>query len=68
MLRKPFELPPAVARAFVKDMRAFFKASPLKQDEIAAATGWMLQKHLPRGTRLRLSDVKALFIQMKDHA
>jgi hypothetical protein len=24
MIRKPRDLPPAVARAFVKDMRAFF--------------------------------------------
>ena len=26
MLRKPIELPPKVAKAFVRDMRAFFKA------------------------------------------
>lgn len=37
MLRRELELPPAVANAFVKDMRAFFKAKKqLKQDEIAS--------------------------------
>jgi hypothetical protein len=55
MLRKPIELPPAVARAFVRDMRAFFKAKDqLKKDEIAAGTGWTLKQHLPRCAKLRL--------------
>jgi hypothetical protein len=37
MPSKPIELPPAVARAFVKDMRAFFaEKSATKRDEIAA--------------------------------
>jgi hypothetical protein len=37
MPRKPIELPPAVARAFVKDMRAFFaEKNAIKRDEIAA--------------------------------
>ena len=50
-------------------MKAFFKAKgPLKQDEIAAGTGWMLQQHLPRGTQLRVSVVKGPFLQMKDCA
>jgi hypothetical protein len=35
--RKPIELPPAVAKAFVKDMRAFFaEENAIKRDEIAA--------------------------------
>jgi hypothetical protein len=37
MPTKPLELPPKVAQAFVRDMRAFFKAkNQLKQDEIAS--------------------------------
>ena len=37
MPSNPIELPPQVAKAFVRDMRAFFKAkNQLKQDEIAA--------------------------------
>jgi hypothetical protein len=37
MPSKPFELPPAAAKAFVCDMKAFFRAKEqLKQDEIAS--------------------------------
>jgi hypothetical protein len=36
MPRKPIEIPPAAARAFVKDMRAFHAAKTgLERDEIA---------------------------------
>lgn len=69
MLRKELVIPPEAAKAFVKDMKAFFKAKgQLKQDEIAADAGWRLKQHLPRGAKLRLTDVKALFLQMKDGA
>jgi hypothetical protein len=69
MLRRQFVIPPKAAREFVKDMRAFFKAKdPLKQDEIAALVCWALKQHLPRGTKLRITDVKELFLQMKDHS
>jgi hypothetical protein len=48
MPMKPIELPPHVAKAFVRDMRAFFKAKDqLKRDEIAARQGWLL----PRGAK-----------------
>jgi hypothetical protein len=37
LLRKQLELPPEVAKAFVRDMRASFKADGQnKRDEIAA--------------------------------
>jgi hypothetical protein len=37
MPSKPIELPLEVARAFVRDMRAFFaEKSPIKRDEIAS--------------------------------
>jgi|GEM_PF-5255355 len=66
---KPLELPQEVALAFVEDMRAFFAAkNQLEEDEIAAAAGWRLKQHLPKGTKLRLPDVKQLFLQMRDHA
>lgn len=69
MLRKQLEIPPEAAKEFVKDMRAFHRAkNQLKGDEIAANAGWKLERHLPKGTRLRLSAVKDLFHQMKDHA
>jgi hypothetical protein len=57
MLRKQLEIPPEAAQAFVRDMRAFFKASGHKADEIAAEAGWRLKQHLPRGTKLRISSV-----------
>jgi hypothetical protein len=46
MPRQPIELPPAVARRFVEDMRAFFTApNSLKQDEIAARQLHALKQH-----------------------
>lgn len=68
MLRKPIELPPRVAKAFVRDMKAFFKAKGHEADEIAARQCWALEPHLPRGAKLRLTDVKELFLHMRDHA
>jgi hypothetical protein len=67
---KNIELPPRVAQAFVRDMRAFFKAkNQLKQDEIASRqlhALWAFQS--PRERKLRLADVKEMFRQMRDHA
>ena len=69
MLRRQLEIPPDAAKAFVRDMKAFFMASgQLMQDEIAAKQVWLLKQHLPPGTKLRSSDVKELFLQMKDQA
>jgi hypothetical protein len=66
---KPLQLPPAVARAFVKDMRAFFAEShAIKRDEIAGRELHALREHLgPRDKRLRLTNVHELFLAMKDH-
>jgi hypothetical protein len=66
---KPIQLPPKVAKAFVKDMRAFFKAKGHEADEIASRqphTLWAFQR--PREKKLRLADVKEMFLQMRDHA
>jgi len=50
MLRKQLEIPPEAAKAFVRDLKAFFKASgQLMQDEIAAKQAWLLRA---AGTRL----------------
>ena len=70
MPSKPMELPPRVAQAFLKDMRAFFAApNTLKQDEIAARQLQALNEHRrPRDKPLRLADVKQMFLQMRDHA
>ena len=70
MPRKPIEIPPAAARAFVKDMRAFFaEKSALKRDEIAARQLTALREHQgPREKKLRITDVHELFLAMKDQA
>jgi hypothetical protein len=65
--RTPIELPPAIARAFVKDMKAFFaEENRYKQDEIAARQLSALNEYRGRQDKpLRLSDVKAMFLEMK---
>jgi hypothetical protein len=70
MPSKPIELPPRVAKDFVRDMRAFFKAKDqLKRDEIASRqlhALWAFQG--PREKKLRLADVKQMFLELRDHA
>jgi hypothetical protein len=62
---KPIDLPPAVARRFVEDMCAFFaEPNTIKADAIAARQLQALREHYDG--RLRLTDVKAMFLQMKD--
>jgi hypothetical protein len=70
MPRKQLEVPPAVARAFVEDMRAFFaEKNAIKRDEIAARQLHVLRAYNPpRAKKLHLSDVREMFLQMKDHA
>jgi hypothetical protein len=70
MPRKPIEISPAAAREFVKDLRAFFAiSSPIKRDEIAARQLRTLQEHQrPGEKKLRLVDIRDLFLAMKDHA
>ena len=70
MIRKPRDLPPAVARVFVKDMEAYFaEEDRLKRDEIALRQLHALREHQgPREKTHGLPDVKALFLQMRNHA
>jgi hypothetical protein len=60
-------LPPEIARRFFEDMRAFHRErNPIKADEIAARQLHALAGYLrPRDRKLRLSDVKELFEQMR---
>jgi hypothetical protein len=69
VIRKPLDLPPAVTHAFVEDMKAFFAAKQdrYKQEEIAARQLHASRQH--KGSRekaLRLTDVKAMFLEMRD--
>ena len=67
MPRTPIELPPAVARRFVDDMRAFHaEPKAIKRDEIAARQLHALRRHYIG--RLRLWVVRKMVEQMKDHA
>ena len=66
MLRNPFEIPSAAARAFVEDMRAFHRAKTgLERDAIAARQLHALREHLKPGETLRLTDVHHLFMQLR---
>ena len=50
MPRKPIELPPEVAKAFVRDMRAFFaEKNGVKADGIAARQLHALRAHQRQG-------------------
>ena len=64
---QPIELPPAVVRRFLEDLRAF-QAEPnaIKRDEIAARQLHALKQHY-KG-KLRLNDVNEMFQLMRDHA
>ena len=66
--RKPLELPPVIARAFVKDVRAFFAEENVhKRDEIAARQLSALNAYRGRQEKpLRLSDIETMFEAMKD--
>ena len=70
MPTKSLELPLAVARAFVRDLQAFLsEENSIKRDEIAARQLHALAKFQgPRDKKLRLTDVKKMFVEMKDIA
>ena len=65
---KPLEMPLEVAHAFARDMRAFFRAKTQpEQDEIASRQLHTLNAfQRPRDKRLRLADVKQMFLEMRD--
>ncbi len=59
------EIQPEVAERFVEDMRAFFdEKNTIKADGIAARQLHAL-RHYYSG-KLRLTDVKEMFLQMRD--
>jgi hypothetical protein len=70
MPRKQLELPPDVARTFVKHMRAYFaEKNAIKRDQIAGDAAFLLEPHLPPNyRRLRVADIYEMFDAMKDHA
>lgn len=71
MPSKPFELPPAAAKAPVRDidMKPHFRArDQLKQDEIASRQlSGAFGVSASEAKELRLADVKRIFVQIRDH-
>lgn len=69
-IAKQLELPPEVAKAFVRDMQAFFKAKGQNErDEIAARQRFALSEFQgPRDKKLRVTDVIKIFQALKDEA
>lgn len=66
MPQRQTDLPPEVARAFVRDMMAYFaEEDPIKRDQIAVLQLRSLQDHW--NGKLRLNDVKDMFAQMQKH-
>lgn len=64
--RKTLDIPPEAAREFAAKMRAFHaETTPLKRDEIAADTRHLLLQHMPKGTKLRVTEVIELFGLMR---
>ena len=67
--RKPLDLPMEVAKQFAKDMRRYFaEQNTIKRDEIAARQLHVLNDYRWPGTKkLRLQDVKKMFVEMREH-
>jgi hypothetical protein len=61
-------LPPAVSRAFVRDMKAFFAEEDGHKRDAIALRHALKEHQAPREKKLWLSDVKAMFWQMWDQA
>ena len=66
MPSKPIELPPAAARRFVEDMRVFFKETNQVKQDVAARQLHALRHYFVG--KLRLTDIREMFVQMRDHA
>jgi hypothetical protein len=63
---KPIELPPEVAKAFVRDMRAFHaEKSPIKRD--ASRQIHVLRQYQGKNERpIKLHQVKEMFEELRD--
>ena len=68
MTRKPLDLSPKVARGFVTAMHDYFaEKDPIKRDAIAAHQLDVLKQYQgQREKPLRLSDVKRMFVHMRN--
>jgi hypothetical protein len=67
-MAKPLDFAMQIAKAFARDMRAYFaEPDAVKRDEIAARQLHVLQQFQGyRDKELRLADVKEMFQELKD--
>jgi hypothetical protein len=65
---KPLDLPPAVTRAFMADMKAFHaEKNAIVRDEIAARQMAALRRYQGRREKpLRLTDIRQMFEEMRN--
>jgi hypothetical protein len=65
---RPIDLPPAVAKAFVRGLREYFAAEDQRRADMIAARQLRGLAAIPAAARkgLRLRDIKQMFWQMKD--
>ena len=70
MSQKPLDLPMQVAKAFVKDTRAYrAKPNTIKRDEDRRATAAAFRQfNMPRANKLQTHDVKEMSEAMKEQA
>jgi hypothetical protein len=70
MARTPIEIPPTAAKAFMRDLQAFFEEKNLyRRDMIAGDQMRALREHQrPSDKPITIGDVKELFHAMKHHA
>jgi hypothetical protein len=68
MPSKPLNLPLQIAKAFVRDMRAFHaEKSPIKRDEIASRQIHVLRQYQGKTERpIKLHQVKQMFEELRD--
>jgi hypothetical protein len=66
MTTEPLDLPLKVAKAFIKDMNAYFaEENAIKRDEIAARQLHALARFQgPQEKKLRISDIKRMFTEI----
>ncbi len=68
MRNKPLTLPLSIAKAFLRDMHAYFaEKSSLKRDEIASRQVHVLRQFQGKHDRpLKLHQVREMFEEMRD--
>ena len=66
---KTLEIPPEMAQRFLDDLRAVHaETNGIKRDEIAARQLYALRPYVgPYDGKLRLTDVKEMFEEMRDY-